>query len=115
LAAEGKRVLVPGVLLGDSQRLFEEAGAELVFALPEPLRWPGVSPERQAERDRLSDAALRACLPSAHLARLEGRVLLEEFLGRVAEYGVDMEAAVRQPSSFQWGWTKVPVVIKRLH
>lgn len=66
MAPEEKRVLVPSVLLGDSQRLFEEAGTELVFALPEPLRGPGGSPEREAERDRLSEAGVRVGLRSAH-------------------------------------------------
>ena len=40
-----------------------------------------------------------------HLARLEGRVLLEEFLGRAGDYDVDESNAIRHPSSFQWGYT----------
>ena len=66
MAPQGKRVLVPSVLLEDSQHLFEEAGVELIFALPEPLRRLGGSPERQAERDRLSEVGVRAALKSAH-------------------------------------------------
>lgn len=46
-----------------------------------------------------------------HLARLELQVLVAEFLGRVPAYSFDMARAVRPPSSFQWGWNSLPVVI----
>jgi cytochrome P450 len=46
-----------------------------------------------------------------HVARLEGRIMLEEFLGRVAGYEIDLEHAVRHPSSFQWGYNALPAVI----
>ncbi len=46
-----------------------------------------------------------------HVARLEGRILLEELLARVPDYEIDIEHAVRPPSSFQWGWRTVPMVV----
>jgi cytochrome P450 len=46
-----------------------------------------------------------------HLAKLEGRVLLEEFLRRVTDFEIDLDAAMRYPSSFQWGYNELPVVI----
>ena len=46
-----------------------------------------------------------------HLARLELRVLVREFLRRVERFSFDMDRAVRLPSSFQWGWNNLPVVI----
>ncbi|MBB2943325.1 cytochrome P450 [Actinoplanes lutulentus] len=46
-----------------------------------------------------------------HLARLEERIILEEFLGRVTGYEIDEDAAVRHPSSFQWGYSHLPVTI----
>jgi cytochrome P450 len=46
-----------------------------------------------------------------HLARLELRVLVEEFLKRVPQYAFDMANAVRLPSSFQWGWNNLPVIV----
>jgi cytochrome P450 len=49
-----------------------------------------------------------------HVARLEGAILLEEFLRRVADYEIDEAAAVRLPSSFQWGYNLLPVIIKAL-
>lgn len=48
-----------------------------------------------------------------HLARLELRILVEEFLRRVADYSFDMNKAVRLPSSFQWGWNSLPVTINQ--
>lgn len=46
-----------------------------------------------------------------HLARLEVAVLIEEWLRRVPEFAVDDERATRLPSSFQWGWNKIPVEV----
>jgi cytochrome P450 len=46
-----------------------------------------------------------------HLARLEVAVLLQEWLRRVPEYAVQGEAAIRLPSSFQWGWNNIPVEV----
>jgi cytochrome P450 len=45
----------------------------------------------------------------AALARLEGRVLLEELMARIPEYAVDEAAAERPPSEFQVGWTALPI------
>jgi cytochrome P450 len=46
-----------------------------------------------------------------HLARLEIDVLLREWLRRVPDYAIQSEAATRLPSSFQWGWNKIPVEV----
>jgi cytochrome P450 len=46
-----------------------------------------------------------------HLARLEVDVLLAEWLRRVPDYAIQGEAATRLPSSFQWGWNKIPVEV----
>jgi hypothetical protein len=37
--------------------------------------------------------------------------LLEELLARVPDYEIDLDAALRPPSSFQWGWRTVPLVV----
>jgi cytochrome P450 len=42
---------------------------------------------------------------------LELRILVQEFLRRVPAYRFDMRQAVRLPSSFQWGWNKLPVSV----
>ena len=49
-----------------------------------------------------------------HVARLELRIMLEEFLARVRDFDIDLEGAVRAPSSFQWGYGVMPVVIREL-
>jgi cytochrome P450 len=46
-----------------------------------------------------------------HLARLEIAVLLQEWLRRVPDYAIRSEDATRLPSSFQWGWNKIPVEV----
>ncbi|PXA85471.1 cytochrome P450 [Nostoc sp. 3335mG] len=47
----------------------------------------------------------------AHLARLEMKIMVDAFLRRVPAYRFDMEKAVRLPSSFQWGWNQLPVIV----
>jgi cytochrome P450 len=49
-----------------------------------------------------------------HLAKMEGRVILQEFLSAVDEFDFDEDAAVRSASSFQKGWDVLPVRIHRL-
>jgi cytochrome P450 len=44
-----------------------------------------------------------------HLARLEGRVLLEEFLSRVSDYAVELPGVERAASEFQIGYTRLPL------
>lgn len=46
-----------------------------------------------------------------HLARLEIEILVHEWLRRVPDYRIISEAAFRPASSFQWGWSSVPVVV----
>lgn len=47
----------------------------------------------------------------AHLARMELRVLADEFLRRVPDFSFDLDRSVRFPSSFQWGWNSLHVKI----
>lgn len=50
------------------------------------------------------------CL-GVHLARLEIGIMVTEWLKRVGGWRIDGEAASRPPSSFQWGWSSVPVEV----
>lgn len=50
------------------------------------------------------------CLGAA-LARLEGRIVLEELLNRFPEWDVDLESAKLSPTSTVRGWETLPVVI----
>lgn len=51
------------------------------------------------------------CLGSA-LARLEGRIALEEMLKRFPEWDVDLENAVLSPTSTVRGWDSMPALIR---
>jgi cytochrome P450 len=51
------------------------------------------------------------CLGSA-LARLEGRIALEEMLKRFPEWDVDLDNAVLSPTSTVRGWDSMPAVIR---
>ncbi|RDH74783.1 cytochrome P450 [Mycolicibacterium moriokaense] len=51
------------------------------------------------------------CL-GVHVARLEIAILVSEWLKRVPDYRIVSEAALRPPSSFQWGWNSVPVQVQ---
>lgn len=46
-----------------------------------------------------------------HLALLEVRILLTEFLTRIDQFSFVMDEAERNPSCFQRGWTKLPVTV----
>lgn len=46
-----------------------------------------------------------------HLARMEGRVMMQEFLAAVTEYEIDEPNARRTASTFQQGWDYLPVTI----
>ena len=50
------------------------------------------------------------CLGAA-LARLEGRIALDEVLNRFPEWHVDWEHAVRAPTSTVRGWESLPVLV----
>lgn len=45
----------------------------------------------------------------AHVARLEGRVILEEVLARIPEYEVDADGLEKTPSEFQVGYVEMPI------
>jgi cytochrome P450 len=76
------------------------------FEAPDEFRW-----DRNAPRDLAFSFGQHYCI-GVHVAKLEGRILLEEFLSRVRDYEIDEGGLVRLPSSFQWGYSNVPVIIK---
>ncbi|MDY6995529.1 MAG: cytochrome P450 [Actinomycetota bacterium] len=74
---------------------------------PEPDRF---SWDRPIERLLAFGRGQHFCL-GAHLARLEITIMVTEWLKRVPDFTVDTDAASRPPSSFQWGWNKLPVEV----
>jgi len=79
---------------------------EREFDAPDEFRW-----DRPIDRHLAFGHGQHFCI-GTHVARLEGRVLLEELLARITRYSIDVEAAERPPSDFQWGWTQVPIVVE---
>jgi cytochrome P450 len=90
------------------QRLFQLIASanrdEREFADPDEFRW-----NRTVARHLAFGHGLHFCIGS-HVARLEGRLLLEELLRRVPEFDLDEDAAVRPPSDFQIGYVILPIV-----
>jgi cytochrome P450 len=46
-----------------------------------------------------------------HVARLEGRIMIEEVLRRIPDYEIDEPNARRVISDFQLGWMQVPLIV----
>jgi cytochrome P450 len=66
---------------------------------------------REARQHLAFSVGTHYCLGSA-LARLEGRVALEEILKRFPEWDVDMATATLSPTSTVRGWDSMPAVLK---
>ena len=92
----GQRVLV---LFGSAARDEQE------FEQPDAFIW-----NRTIRRVLSFGFGQHHCI-GVHLARLEMRILVQEFLKRVPSFSFDMASAVRSPSSFQWGWNSLPVIV----
>jgi D-3-phosphoglycerate dehydrogenase len=61
-----KTVFVPNRLIGDAERIFADAGLDVVYGLPPELRGFGGSPEVQQQRREAFDAGVREHLSGAH-------------------------------------------------
>ncbi|WP_158169831.1 cytochrome P450 [Mycolicibacterium smegmatis] len=67
---------------------------------------------KRAPRQHLAfSVGTHFCLGSA-LARLEGRVALEEILKRFPEWDVDLASAELSPTSTVRGWDSLPVIVR---
>ncbi len=66
---------------------------------------------REARQHLAFSVGTHYCLGSA-LARLEGRVALEEILKRFPDWDVDMTSATLSPTSTVRGWESMPAVLK---
>jgi cytochrome P450 len=104
-------VTVAGVDIRKGQRVIALFGSaardETEFDEPDRFIW-----NRKIERVLSFGAGPHYCI-GIHLARLELRILVETFLRRVDSFAFDMERAVRLPSSFQWGWNRLPISVER--
>ncbi|MGV0851000.1 cytochrome P450 [Mycolicibacterium phlei] len=78
---------------------------EREYPNPEQFVW-----NRRIERLLAFGRGQHFCL-GVHLARLEIATMVTEWLKRVPDWHIDTSAAARPPSSFQWGWSSVPVEV----
>jgi cytochrome P450 len=78
---------------------------EREFAEPDRFRW-----NRPMPRHLGFGQGHHYCI-GTHVARLEGRVLLEELLARVPDYEIDASDLQRTPSEFQVGFAEMPLVV----
>lgn len=85
--------------------LASAARDEREYADPEAFVW-----NRPIERLLAFGRGQHSCV-GVHLARLEITILVTEWLRRVPDFTVDLSAAERPPSSFQWGWSSLPVEV----
>lgn len=92
----GQRIIT---LLGSANR------DERQYPDPDSFVW-----NRPIERLLAFGRGQHFCL-GVHLARLEIGIMVTEWLRRVGDWRIDSGAAYRPPSSFQWGWNRVPVEV----
>lgn len=102
-------VTVAGQTLQPGQRVFlllaSASRDEREFDNPDEFRW-----DRPIRRTLAFGHGMHFCI-GIHIARMEVQMLVKTFLQRVPTFSFDKAAAVRPPSSFQWGWNHLPVVI----
>ncbi len=75
------------------------------FEAPDEFRW-----NRKARRMLSFGIGPHFCI-GIHLARLEGAILLEEFLSAVKSYELLPDQGTFAESEFQIGWTSLPVCV----
>jgi len=104
-----KDVTVAGVDVRAGQRvcamLWSAAHDEREFPEPERFIW-----NRAAPRTVSFGLGQHHCI-GKHLALMEVRIMVEEFLAAVPRFAFDMDQARRNPSYFQHGWISLPVVV----
>ena len=85
--------------------IWSAAHDEREFEHPERFVW-----NRKAERTISFGLGQHHCI-GKHLALLEVRIMVEEFLRRVPRFAFAMDEAARNPSYFQHGWIRLPVKV----
>jgi cytochrome P450 len=79
---------------------------EREFEDPDEFIW-----NRMPKRHFAFGHGLHFCI-GVHVARLEGRVLLEELLNRVPNYEIDEADSLMPPSDFQIGYIRMPIEMR---
>jgi cytochrome P450 len=92
----GQRVAALVACANRDEREFENAGDFI---------W-----NRKIRRQLSFGLGLHHCM-GLHIARLQIRVLVQEFLSRVNSYNFDLDKAILRPSYFHWAYASLPVKI----
>jgi cytochrome P450 len=104
-----KDAVIAGTSIRAGQRvcamIYSAAHDEREFADPDAFVW-----NRPMPRTISFGLGQHHCI-GKHLALLEVRVMVEEFLKRVPEFDFAMDEARMNPSYFQHGWVSLPVVV----
>ncbi len=107
----GRTLLVDAEIAGESMRAGQRVVLMLISAnrdereFAEPDRF---DVNRRMERHLGLGHGAHVCI-GAHVARLEGVVMMRELLARFPEYEVDSSALEREASEFQVGWVTMPI------
>jgi len=96
------------VAAGNVMLLLTASGNRDERVFPDPDR---LDIHRNTDHHLAFGYGIHFCLGS-HLARLEGRIALEEVLQRFPTWEVDWDNAVQAHTSTVRGWEKLPVVIR---
>jgi cytochrome P450 len=89
----GHRVIILYASANRDERVFENA---------DEFIW-----NRKMEDHLAFGYGMHFCV-GVHVARLEGRIMIEELLARIPDYEIDERNARRVASDFQLGWMEVP-------
>ncbi len=93
----GQRVLISPFAAARDEREYENADAFI---------W-----NRPAQRSLTFGYGQHHC-PGNHIARLQIRTMVREFLRHVRDFEFDLDAAYHSASYFHWGYMQLPVIIK---
>lgn len=93
----GERVLLLTASANRDEREFDD---------PDSFRW-----NRPMRRIVSFGMGPHFCI-GIHIARLEGRLIVEELLRRFPDYAIDEAAGERAVSEFQIGWVRLPIVVR---
>ena len=75
------------------------------FADPDTFQW-----DRPMRRIVAFGMGPHFCI-GIHIARLEGRLIVEELLRRFPDYAIDEAGGERATSEFQIGWVRLPITV----
>jgi cytochrome P450 len=108
----GRTLLVDATIAGQPMRAGQRVVLLLISANRDDAEFSDADHfdvNRRMERHLGLGHGAHVCI-GAHVARLEGVVMIRELLARFPRYDVDDSALTREASEFQIGWATMPIV-----